>query len=97
MQAGRDHWWHEVVDSAANTCDPEVMDAEDLAQALAALHDRLTDKSGAYPQPMLVSQLSYLSSMISGADQRPGLDREYSRHRCEWRIKSHLRIWNRRI
>ncbi|TFH66128.1 MAG: acetate--CoA ligase, partial [Gemmatimonadales bacterium] len=27
---GRDHWWHDVVDSASDTCDPETMDAEDL-------------------------------------------------------------------
>ncbi|MDF1701987.1 MAG: acetate--CoA ligase [Planctomycetota bacterium] len=30
MQAGRDHWWHELVADAADTCEPEVMDAEDL-------------------------------------------------------------------
>jgi acetyl-CoA synthetase len=30
MQSGRDHWWHEVVDSASDHCDAEAMDAEDL-------------------------------------------------------------------
>jgi acetyl-CoA synthetase len=29
MQAGRDHWYHEVVDHESKTCQPEVMDAED--------------------------------------------------------------------
>jgi acetyl-CoA synthetase len=30
MQAGRDHWWHEVVTDASNNCPAEEMDAEDL-------------------------------------------------------------------
>ena len=30
MQDGRDHWWHDVVPQQADTCEPEVMDAEDL-------------------------------------------------------------------
>jgi acetyl-CoA synthetase len=30
MQSGRDHWWHEVVDSASDHCEAEAMDAEDL-------------------------------------------------------------------
>jgi len=30
MQEGRDHWWHRIVDTAAATCPPEPMDAEDL-------------------------------------------------------------------
>ena len=30
FQAGRDHWWHELVEDAEDTCAPEVMDAEDL-------------------------------------------------------------------
>ncbi|RKY20440.1 MAG: acetate--CoA ligase [Planctomycetota bacterium] len=29
MQEGRDHWWHELVADAADTCEPESMDAED--------------------------------------------------------------------
>jgi acetyl-CoA synthetase len=28
--AGRDHWWHRLLDSAPSRCDPEPMDAEDL-------------------------------------------------------------------
>ena len=30
MREGRDHWWHEVVDSASTEAAPEPMDAEDL-------------------------------------------------------------------
>ena len=30
MQSGRDHWWHDVVAEQPTTCEPEVMDAEDL-------------------------------------------------------------------
>ncbi len=30
MQAGRDHWWHELKESAAKNCPPEHMDSEDL-------------------------------------------------------------------
>jgi len=30
MQAGRDVWWHDLVADQAETCDPEVMDSEDL-------------------------------------------------------------------
>ncbi len=29
VREGRDHWWHTVMEGAADTCDPEVMDAED--------------------------------------------------------------------
>ncbi len=36
--------------------------------------ERLVDERVTYPQPMVVSQLRYLSSMIDRADQRPGRD-----------------------
>ena len=29
MQAGRDHWWHDVMKNASPVCEPEWMDAED--------------------------------------------------------------------
>ncbi len=29
MKAGRDHWWHEVMNSASPDCEPEWMDSED--------------------------------------------------------------------
>ncbi|MBU0637953.1 MAG: acetate--CoA ligase [Planctomycetes bacterium] len=29
MQAGRDHWWHDVMKSASAECEPEWMDSED--------------------------------------------------------------------
>jgi acetyl-CoA synthetase len=30
MVAGRDHWWHQLMESAADTCEPEAMSSEDL-------------------------------------------------------------------
>lgn len=30
MQAGRDVWWHDEIKNAKPTCEPEIMDAEDL-------------------------------------------------------------------
>jgi acetyl-CoA synthetase len=30
MKSGRDFWWHDEIKKAANTCEPEVMDSEDL-------------------------------------------------------------------
>jgi hypothetical protein len=38
------------------------------------LRATLVDDEGSYPQPMLISQLDYLSGMISRADQPPGRD-----------------------
>jgi hypothetical protein len=43
-------------------------------EKLSSLYDKLVTASGAYPQPMLVSQISYLSSMLNRADQKPGRD-----------------------
>ncbi|MGH9358367.1 MAG: acetate--CoA ligase, partial [Terriglobia bacterium] len=34
MQAGRDLWWHDLVDRASDRCDPEAMDSEDLLYIL---------------------------------------------------------------
>src|SRR5471032_1421077 len=34
MQAGRDHWYHELMASASATCEPEPMDAEDMLYIL---------------------------------------------------------------
>jgi acetyl-CoA synthetase len=34
MQAGRDVWWHEVVDTASSLCEPEPMDSEDMLYIL---------------------------------------------------------------
>jgi acetyl-CoA synthetase len=30
LKKGRDHWWHDLVDDVSRTCEPEVMDSEDL-------------------------------------------------------------------
>ena len=44
-------------------------------------HDKITEREkqlvtnqGRYPQPMLIDQINYLSSMINRADQKPGKD-----------------------
>ena len=34
MQAGRDHWYHELMQDASHVCEPEPMDAEDLLYIL---------------------------------------------------------------
>jgi acetyl-CoA synthetase len=34
MQAGRDHWYHELARSVSPTCEPEAMDAEDMLYIL---------------------------------------------------------------
>ncbi len=41
---------------------------------LQQLKDALITKEGRYMRPMIVAQISYLSSMIDGADQMPGKD-----------------------
>jgi len=41
---------------------------------LGELKELFITKEGRYPQPMLLSQISYLSSMINRADQHPGED-----------------------
>jgi hypothetical protein len=43
-------------------------------EKLASLYAKLVTATGPYPQPMLVDQLSYLSSMLNRADQKPGRD-----------------------
>ncbi|MBI1373963.1 MAG: acetate--CoA ligase [Phycisphaera sp.] len=30
MESGRDHWYHELIDGESTTCEPEIMDAEDV-------------------------------------------------------------------
>jgi acetyl-CoA synthetase len=34
MQEGRDHWWHDLMEDAPLTCEPEPMDAEDILYVL---------------------------------------------------------------
>jgi photosystem II stability/assembly factor-like uncharacterized protein len=43
-------------------------------EKLSAIYAKLVTATGPYPQPMLVDQLSYLSSMLIRADQKPGRD-----------------------
>jgi hypothetical protein len=52
-------------------------EAQDEFEALQA--EMRDDPVGSYPQPMLLNQLRYLSSMLNRADQRPGQD-AYVRH-----------------
>jgi hypothetical protein len=50
-----------------------------LREELLEIRAALIDAEGAYPQPMLVSQLQYLYGMLSRADQAPGGD-AYARY-----------------
>jgi acetyl-CoA synthetase len=34
LKPGRDHWWHDLVEGVPRTCEPEVMDSEDLLYIL---------------------------------------------------------------
>jgi len=43
-----------------------------LRAELMEIRSALVDAEGAYPQPMLVSQLEYLYGMLNRADQAPG-------------------------
>lgn len=43
-------------------------------ERLSALYAKLVTAEGPYPQPMLLDQISYLSSMLNRADQKPGRD-----------------------
>jgi len=45
--------------------------------------------SGPYPQPMLLSQISYLSSIVSRVDQKPGAE-AYTRY-------EELKTWLERL
>ena len=45
-----------------------------VKNALSEIHSSLITASGRYPTPVLLDQISYLSSMIDRADHRPGND-----------------------
>jgi photosystem II stability/assembly factor-like uncharacterized protein len=51
-------------------------ESEDVGQKnkerLASVYENLVTGQGPYPQPKLVDQISYLSSMLNRADQKPG-------------------------
>ncbi len=51
-------------------------DKETALKKVNSLLKQLKNEEGAYPQEMLVSQISYLYNMINGADQVPGQDAE---------------------
>lgn len=56
-------------------------------ETLLTLEGQLFTKEGRYHQPMLISQIGYLSSMLNRADQRPGKD-AYDRYEA---LKSQLK------
>jgi len=47
---------------------------QERLQKVNSVLKKLKNDEGAYPQQMLVSQISYLLNMVSGADQLPGKD-----------------------
>lgn len=47
---------------------------QERLQKVNSVLRKLKNDEGAYPQQMLVSQISYLLNMVSGADQLPGKD-----------------------
>ena len=58
----------------------------DERRAIDAAERELTEREDiAYPQPMLIQQISYLYGMVAGAAQRPGEDayRRYEELRTE--------------
>ena len=48
--------------------------AKSKYKELSGIRKELVTDSGPYPQPMLISQIGYLMSMISRVDQKPGKD-----------------------
>jgi acetyl-CoA synthetase len=57
MQAGRDHWWHELVDGQSDQCDPVQVDAEHL---LYLLH---TSGTTAKPKGIMHTTGGYLTGV----------------------------------
>lgn len=43
-------------------------------KSLREIQERLVTAAGPYPQPKIIDQISYLSGMLSRADQKPGRD-----------------------
>ncbi|PTM08117.1 MAG: hypothetical protein DA407_08855, partial [Bacteroidetes bacterium] len=54
--------------------DKKAKDKVSRLEKVEAVLKQLKSDEGAYPKPMLVSQISYLLNVISGADQVPGKD-----------------------
>ncbi len=54
MQENRDVWWHDAIDDMADTCEPEVMDAEDMLFIL------YTSGSTGKPKGMVHSSAGYM-------------------------------------
>jgi photosystem II stability/assembly factor-like uncharacterized protein len=60
--------------AAARLADARKNAAADAGKRLQELYDKLVTGGGAYPQPMLIDQLSNILRMISQADQKVGKD-----------------------
>jgi acetyl-CoA synthetase len=59
MQAGRDHWWHDLMASAPDECAPEEMDSED------PLYILYTSGSTGKPKGILHTTGGYLTSVFA--------------------------------
>jgi acetyl-CoA synthetase len=57
MTDGRDHWWHELVTAQPDSCEPEVMDAEDLLFLL------YTSGTTASPKGIMHTTAGYLTQV----------------------------------
>jgi photosystem II stability/assembly factor-like uncharacterized protein len=62
-----------LVESIRRAKDSEEI-GRDKKEKLTAIYTKLVTAEGPYPQPMLVDQISYLYSMLTTADQKPGRD-----------------------
>ncbi len=59
MQAGRDHWWHELLDGVDSDCPPEPMDSEDL------LFLMYTSGTTAKPKGIVHTTAGYLTGVAT--------------------------------
>jgi len=59
---------------AAEAMEKEIKKKLKDNEALKAVHEQLATKTGRYEQPMFLSQIRYLYSMLQRADQKPGKD-----------------------
>ena len=80
------------VESGRDAAERAMAALEELAEVEQAL---VTKTEGSYQTPMLVDQLSYLYSMTSGADQRPGRDAYERLQVLEQELERHIETLQR--